>query len=278
MKFKLFASVCVAAGLAFGLAGLAFGLAGCGDDNAPKSGDAKTLTVGVSPVPHADILNLIAPQLQKEGITLKVIEFSDYIQPNLSLNDKELDANFFQHKPYLDSFSKDRGLKLTSLVAVHIEPMGVYSHKVKNVADVAEGSEVAIPNDPTNGGRALKVLETAGLIKVRPEAGVTATINDVVDNPKKIKFREIEAAQLPRALDDVALAVINSNYALGAGLNPVKDALAIESKDSPYANIVAIRTGDDSRAEIQKLKAALTSAEVKKFIETEYKGAVVPAF
>ena len=159
MKFKLFASVCVAAGLAFGLAG-------CGDDNAPKSGDAKTLTVGASPVPHADILNLIAPQLQKEGITLKVIEFSDYIQPNLSLNDKELDANFFQHKPYLDSFSKDRGLKLTSLVAVHIEPMGVYSHKVKNVADVAEGSEVAIPNDPTNGGRALKVLETAGLIKV----------------------------------------------------------------------------------------------------------------
>ena len=161
---------------------------------------------------------------------------------------------------------------------VHIEPMGVYSHKVKNVADVAEGSEVAIPNDPTNGGRALKVLETAGLIKVRPEAGVTATINDVVDNPKKIKFREIEAAQLPRALDDVALAVLNSNSALGAGLNPVKDALAIESKDSPYANIVAIRTGDDSRAEIQKLKAALTSAEVKKFIETEYKGAVVPAF
>ena len=254
MKFKLFASVCVAAGLAFGLAG-------CGDDNAPKSGDAKTLTVGASPVPHADILNLIAPQLQKEGITLKVIEFSDYIQPNLSLNDKELDANFFQHKPYLDSFSKDRGLKLTSLVAVHIEPMGVMYIHVK-------------PED----GRALKVLETAGLIKVRPEAGVTATINDVVDNPKKIKFREIEAAQLPRALDDVALAVINSNYALGAGLNPVKDALAIESKDSPYANIVAIRTGDDSRAEIQKLKAALTSAEVKKFIETEYKGAVVPAF
>lgn len=166
-------------------AGLAFGLAGCGDDNAPKSGDAKTLTVGASPVPHADILNLIAPQLQKEGITLKVIEFSDYIQPNLSLNDKELDANFFQHKPYLDSFSKDRGLKLTSLVAVHIEPMGVYSHKVKNVADVAEGSEVAIPNDPTNGGRALKVLETAGLIKVRPEAGVTATINDVVDQSQE---------------------------------------------------------------------------------------------
>ena len=271
MKFKLFASVCVAAGLAFGLAG-------CGDDNAPKSGDAKTLTVGASPVPHADILNLIAPQLQKEGITLKVIEFSDYIQPNLSLNDKELDANFFQHKPYLDSFSKDRGLKLTSLVAVHIEPMGVYSHKVKNVADVAEGSEVAIPNDPTNGGRALKVLETAGLIKVRPEAGVTATINDVVDNPKKIKFREIEAAQLPRALDDVALAVINSNYALGAGLNPTTDALAIESSDSPYVNVLVVKESNENNEAIQALVDALHSDTIRDYITETFDGAVVPAF
>lgn len=271
MKFKLFASVCVAAGLAFGLAG-------CGDDNAPKSGDAKTLTVGASPVPHADILNLIAPQLQKEGITLKVIEFSDYIQPNLSLNDKELDANFFQHKPYLDSFSKDRGLKLTSLVAVHIEPMGVYSHKVENVADVAEGSEVAIPNDPTNGGRALKVLETAGLIKVRPEAGVTATINDVVDNPKKIKFREIEAAQLPRALDDVALAVINSNYALGAGLNPTTDALAIESSDSPYVNVLVVKEGNENNEAIQALVDALHSDTIRDYITETFDGAVVPAF
>ncbi len=272
MKLKLFASVCLAAGLAVGLAG-------CGDKaDAPKADAGKTLTVGASPVPHADLLNLVAPQLKKDGITLKVIEFSDYIKPNLSLADKEIDANFFQHQPYLDAFAKDRGLKLTSLVAVHIEPMGVYSNKVKNVADVAEGAKVAIPNDPTNGGRALKVLETAGLIKVRPEAGVMATVGDVVDNPKKVKFVEVEAAQLPRALDDVALAVINSNYALGANLNPLKDAIAIEAKDSPYANIVAIRVGDDARPELQKLKAALTSAEVKKFIETEYKGAVVSAF
>lgn len=272
MKLKLFASVCLAAGLAVGLAG-------CGDKaEAPKGDAGTTLTVGASPVPHADLLNLVAPQLKKDGITLKVIEFSDYIKPNLSLADKEIDANFFQHQPYLDAFAKDRGLKLTSLVAVHIEPMGVYSNKVKNVADVAEGAKVAIPNDPTNGGRALKVLETAGLIKVRPEAGVMATVGDVVDNPKKVKFVEVEAAQLPRSLDDVALAVINSNYALGANLNPLKDAIAIEAKDSPYANIIAIRTGDDVRPELQKLKAALTSAEVKKFIETEYKGAVVPAF
>ena len=246
MKFKLFASVCVAAGLAFGLAG-------CGDDNAPKSGDAKTLMVGASPVPHADILNLIAPQLQKEGITLKVIEFSDYIQPNLSLNDKELDANFFQHKPYLDSFSKDRGLKLTSLVAVHIEPMGVYSHKVKNVADVAEGSEVAIPNDPTNGGRALKVLETAGLIKVRPEAGVTATINDVVDNPKKIKFREIEAAQLPRALDDDRSALAAD---VGVGGFGIREGFVVGRR-----NIVTLHEGLGEVLGAFELRGGLRRAE-----------------
>ena len=257
---------------------LALLIAGCGGSET-KSEDGKTvLKVGATPVPHAELLNFVKPQLAKEGVDLQIIEFSDYVKPNLSLNDKEIDANFFQHIPYLEEFAKERNMPLVTLTKVHIEPMGIYSTKYKSLDELPQGAKIAIPNDPTNGGRALKVLETAGLIKVRPEAGVTATINDVVDNPKKIKFREIEAAQLPRALDDVALAVINSNYALGAGLNPVKDALAIESKDSPYANIVAIRTGDDSRAEIQKLKAALTSAEVKKFIETEYKGAVVPAF
>ena len=262
------------------LMAVAFLAAGCGSDSQTTASSDKnvTVTVGATPVPHAEILNEIKPLLAKEGVDLKVVEFTDYVKPNLALNDKELDANFFQHTPYLDKFNSEHGTKLKAIAKIHVEPMGIYSRKIKDLKDLADGAKVAIPNDPTNGGRALKVLETAGLIKVRPEAGVTATINDVVDNPKKIKFREIEAAQLPRALDDVALAVINSNYALGAGLNLVKDALAIESKDSPYANIVAIRTGDDSRAEIQKLKAALTSAEVKKFIETEYKGAVVPAF
>ncbi|MFR6027915.1 MAG: MetQ/NlpA family ABC transporter substrate-binding protein [Sutterella wadsworthensis] len=267
MKFKLFASVCV-------VAGLAFGLAGCGDDNAPKSGDAKTLTVGASPVPHADILNLIAPQLQKEGITLKVIEFSDYIQPNLSLNDKELDANFFQHKPYLDSFSKDRGLKLTSLVAVHIEPMGVYSHKVKNVADVAEGSEVAIPNDPTNGGRALKVLETAGLIKVRPEAGVTATINDVVDNPKKIKFREIGPPTLaplttscsPSSTPTTPWAPVSTRE--GHPCHRKQGFALCQHRGHPPLY---------SRAEIQKL-GVLRRPPKSRSSSKPNKGAVVPAF
>ena len=273
-KFLTSVALCAAA---------AFALTGCGDDKAKapagKTAAAETtITVGATPVPHADILNFIAPEMKKQGVTLKVLEFSDYVKPNMALADKEIDANFFQHKPYLDEFCADRGLKLSSLTAVHIEPMGVYSRKVKGIADVAEGAQVAIPNDPTNGGRALKVLETAGLIKLKPEAGILATVGDVAENPKKVKFIEIESAQLPRALDDVDLAVINSNYALGANLNPLKDAIAIEAKDSPYANVVAVRTGEENRAEFQKLKAALSSPELKKFLEEQYKGAVVPAF
>lgn len=273
---RLFSSVAVAAGLALSLAG-------CQDKapEAPAAGaapKAAVLTIGVSPVPHADIVNFVAPTLKNQGIEVKVVEFSDYVQPNLSLADKELDANFFQHKPYLDEFAESRGLKLESLVAVHIEPMGVYSKSVKKVEDLAEGAKIAIPNDPTNGGRALKVLETAGLIKLKADAGILATPNDIVENPKKLSFLEIEAAQLPRALDDVAAAVINSNFALGANLNPTKDAIAIESKDSPYANIVAIRAGESNREDLQKLKAVLTSPEVKKFLEDKFQGSVVPAF
>lgn len=277
MKFtRLFSSVAVAAGLALSLAG-------CQDKapEAPAAGaapKAAVLTIGVSPVPHADIVNFVAPTLKNQGIEVKVVEFSDYVQPNLSLADKELDANFFQHKPYLDEFAESRGLKLESLVAVHIEPMGVYSKSVKKVEDLAEGAKIAIPNDPTNGGRALKVLETAGLIKLKADAGILATPNDIVENPKKLSFLEIEAAQLPRALDDVAAAAINSNFALGANLNPTKDAIAIESKDSPYANIVAIRAGESNREDLQKLKAVLTSPEVKKFLEDKFQGSVVPAF
>lgn len=276
---KVFASLAVAAGLAAGLAG-------CGDKAAapaasgdkPAAAAEKTLTIGVSPVPHADIIRAAEPVLAKDGIKVKLIEFSDYIQPNLALAEGELDANFFQHKPYLDEFAKEHKLKLDSLAAVHLEPMGVYSKKVKAIADVPEGAKAAIPNDPTNGGRALKVLEAAGLIKVRPEAGILATKADIVENPKKLEVLEIEAAQLPRALDDVTIAVINSNYALGANLNPTKDAIAIESKDSPYANIVAVRAGDEKRDELQKLKAAVNSAEVKAYIEKQYQGAILPSF
>lgn len=274
---KLFAALAVSGGLVFTLAG-------CGDKApaektaAPAQTAAVELKIGVSPVPHADIINFVAPTLEKEGVKVKVIEFNDYVQPNLALSEKELDANFFQHKPYLDTFSKEHKLNLAVLAAVHLEPMGVYSKSIKNVADLPDGAKIAVPNDPTNGGRALKVLETAGILKVRPEAGILASPADIVDNPKHVKIVEVEAAQLPRALDDVDAAVINSNYALAAKLNPTKDAIAIESKDSPYANVVVVRAGDENRPELQKLKNALLTPEVKKFLEEKYQGAVVPAF
>lgn len=274
---KLFAALAVSGGLVFTLAG-------CGDKApaekaaAPAQTAAVELKIGVSPVPHADIINFVAPTLEKEGVKVKVIEFNDYVQPNLALSEKELDANFFQHKPYLDTFSKEHKLNLAVLAAVHLEPMGVYSKSIKNVADLPDGAKIAVPNDPTNGGRALKVLETAGILKDRPEAGILASPADIVDNPKHVKIVEVEAAQLPRALDDVDAAVINSNYALAAKLNPTKDAIAIESKDSPYANVVVVRAGDENRPELQKLKNALLTPEVKKFLEEKYQGAVVPAF
>jgi len=228
---------------------------------------AETLKIGASPVPHADILKVVQPELAKKGIDLKIIEFSDYVQPNLALSDKDLDANFFQHLPYLEAFSKDHRLNLVSAGAVHIEPMGVYSKKVKNLTDLKKGASVAI-----------QVLAAAGLIKMKDGVGVNGTPLDITDNPKRIRIVEVEAATLPRALDDLDAAVINSNYALGAKLNPTKDAIAIEAKDSPYANVVAVRAGDENKPAIKELMSSLHSPEVKKFIEEKYNGAVVPAF
>ena len=264
-----------------GLLALGALVAGCSGEKkeAAQSCDKKVvLKAGATPVPHAEILNEIKPLLAKDGIDLQIIEFTDYVKPNLSLNDKEIDANFFQHEPYLKKFAADRKLDLVNLVAVHIEPMGVYSKKLKDIKSVPDGAKVAIPNDPTNGGRALNILAKAGLIKLKDGVGISATVGDIVENPKNLKITEAEAAMLPRTLDDVDLAVINSNFAMEAKLNPTKDALFIEPKDSPYANIVAVRKGDENRKEIQALKKALTSPEVKKFIEEKYKGAVIPAF
>lgn len=266
---------------ALALATAAALVTGCGGDKkeAPKAAEKKVeLKVGATAVPHAEILNQIKPALAKEGVDLKVIEFSDYVKPNLALNDKELDANFFQHKPYLDSFTSEHKLALVSAGNVHIEPMGVYSQKIKDIKAVPNGAKIAIPNDPSNGGRALAILEKAGLLKLKDGVGVKAVVGDIVGNDKKIKIIEIEAALLPRAMADSDLSVINSNFAMEAKLNPTKDALFQEPKDSPYANIVAIRKGDEKRPEIQKLMKALTTPEVKKFIEEKYKGAVVPAF
>lgn len=262
------------------LVSLAVVAAGCGgDDKKAASGDKKvTLKVGATAVPHAEILNDIKPALAKEGVDLQIIEFSDYVKPNLALNDKELDANFFQHEPYLDTFVSERKLALVSAGKVHIEPMGIYSKTIKNLQDIPNGAKIAIPNDPSNGGRALALLESAKLLKLKDGVGVKATVGDITQNDKKLQIVEIEAVLLPRSMDDTDLSVINSNFAMEAKLNPVKDSLFTEPKESPYANIVAVRKGDESRPEIQKLMKALQSPEVKKFIEEKYKGAVVPAF
>lgn len=257
-------------------------IAGCGpkqDANTDGNEQDKTVTlkVGVSPVPHAEILNVVKPLLEKDGIELEIIEFTDYIQPNLQLAEKDLDANYFQHIPYLEDFSKEHNLDLTYIAKVHIEPMGIYSKKIKDLKELKNGAAVAIPNDPTNGGRALLLLQSADLIKLKDDAGISATVADIVENPKKLKIEELEAATLPRVLEDFDAAVINTNYALEAKLVPTKDALYIESSDSPYVNVLAVRK-DDNRPELQKLAEALNSPEVKNFIEEQYKGAVVPAF
>lgn len=261
-------------------------LAGCGGTDTASSGAAqkntsgmKTLKVGATAVPHAEILEVIKPLLEKEGINLEIVEFNDYVQPNLALNDKELDANFFQHEPYLKNFMEEhKEVKLKSALGVHIEPMGVYSKKVKDLKDLKDGAAIAIPNDPTNGGRALLLLQKAGLLKLKDGVNEKATVQDVTENPHNFKFQEVEAAQVPRTLDDVDAAVINTNYAMQVNLVPTKDALIMEDNTSPYVNILAVRDGDEQRPEIQALVKALQSKEVKDFINEKYKGAVVPAF
>lgn len=245
-----------------------------------NSGEPKqvVIKIGATPVPHAEILNFVKPLLEKENISLDIIEFQDYVQPNTALADKELDANFFQHKPYLDNFIKERSLDLVPVANVHVEPLGLYSKTIKNISELKEDSTIAIPNDATNAARALLLLQSCGLIKLKDGVGIEATEKDIAENPKNIKVQPAEAAQLPRIIEDVDGAVINTNFALPAGLNPVKDALVIEGKDSPYANIVVVRGGDENRTEIQKLVEVLNSDEVKKFLEEKYEGAIVPAF
>ncbi|ARU06078.1 methionine ABC transporter substrate-binding protein [Comamonas serinivorans] len=240
----------------------------------------EVLKVGATAVPHAELLNHVKPKLKAEGVDLQVVEFSDYVQPNLAVSDKQLDANFFQHKPYLDSFNKERKTTLTVVPngGVHVEPFGAYSSKLKSLKDLKNGATVAIPNDATNGGRALLLLQKQGLIELKDKASLSATPLDIKSNPKKLKFRELEAAQLPRSLPDVDIALINTNYALQANLNPLKDALALESKESPYVNVVVSRADNAKSPAIAKLMAALRSADTKQFILDKYKGAVVPAF
>jgi D-methionine transport system substrate-binding protein len=239
---------------------------------------AGEISVAATAVPHAELLEFVKPALAKEGVELKIKVFTDYVQPNVQVAEGRLDANFFQHQPYLDEFNASRGTQLVSIAGVHVEPFGAYSSKIKKLDTLPEGAQVVIPNDATNGGRALLLLQKAGVIKLKADAGITATVKDIAENPKGIKVRELEAATLPRVLAQVDLALINTNYALEAQLNPTKDALVIEGSDSPYVNILVTTAEKKDNADLQKLAKALHSAEVKQFIADKYKGAVVPAF
>jgi D-methionine transport system substrate-binding protein len=241
-------------------------------------GGKAVLRVGASPVPHAELLAQVKAELAAEGIDLQIVEFTDYVTPNLSLDAGELDANYFQHIPYLQDFSAERKLNLASAFGVHVEPFGLYSSKYKAIGDLPDGATIAIPNDATNEGRALLLLQSKGLLTLSPQAGITATVRDITSNPKNFKFRELEAAMLPRTLVDVDAAAINGNYALEAGLNPVKDALIIEGGDSPYVNVVAVKKGAEQDPRILALKKALQSKKIKDFIASKYGGSVVAAF
>ena len=239
------------------------------------------LTVGASPAPHAEILEAARSVLNEKGYDLDIVEYTDYVQPNLALDAGDLDANYFQHLPYLEQFCQERGTKLVSAAAIHYEPFGIYAGNAESLDAVPDGGRVAVPNDATNEARALLLLEANGLITLDEEAGINATKNDIVENPKNLEIFELEAAQIPRSLTDVDIAVINGNYAIDAGLS-IADALAVEDSESigatTYANVVAVQEGHESDPGIVALVEALQSDEVKQYMEDTYQGAVVPLF
>lgn len=251
------------------------------DETKAASGDLKKIKVGASPSPHAEILEEANKVLKDKGYELDIVVYNDYVQPNIAVDTGELDANFFQHYPYLESFNEERGTKVVSAGVTHYEPFGIYAGKVSSLDDLKDGAKIAVPNDVTNEARALQLLAAQGLIKIKDGAGLTATKNDIVENPKNIELLEVEAAQVPRSLKDVDVAVVNGNYAIEAGLK-VKDALAVEDASSEaantYANIIAVKEGNEKNEEILALLDAIQSPEVKKFIEDKYEGAVVPLF
>lgn len=262
---------------------LALGLSACGSDKDSASGDSKSdgpLIVAASPTPHAEILNFVKDNLAKDaGLDLEVKEFTDYVLPNTATEDGSVGANYFQNKPYLDDFNKKNGTHIVPSVTVHLEPLGLYSKKADKFADIKTGATVAIPNDTVNEARALKLLHDNGIIVLKEGVGSEATPADITGNPKKLKFKELEAAQTPRSLDDVDAAVINGNYAIEADLKPAKDALVLESaENSPYGNFLAVKEGNENDPRVKKLEKLLTSDEVKKFIEDTYDGSVIPSF
>ncbi len=267
----------------------AFALTGCGSNqqasnqSSSASSDDKTITVAASPTPHADILNgTVKDQLAADGYTLEVKEFTDYVQPNTVTEEGDVDANYFQHQPYLDNFNQEQGTHLVSVAKVHFEPMGIYPGKAKSLDAIADGATVAVPNDATNEARALLLLQQAGLIQVKDPTDVNTTVNDITSNPKNLKFKEVEAATVPTVLKDVDIACINGNYAKGAGLNVNKDSLAVESADSTaaqtYANILVVKEGNEDSDKTKELIKALNSDETRDYITKTFEGAVVPVF
>lgn len=252
-------------------------LTGCGS----KDGDDKTIKVGASPAPHAEILKEVKAELEKDGYKLEIVEFQDYVQPNKALDAGDIDANYFQHKPYMDEFNAKQETELVSIGAIHYEPLGLYQGEKKSIDELAEGDKIAVPNDTTNEARALLLLESEGLIKLKKDAGLTATKQDVVENPKKLEIVELEAAIIPRSMSSVAMGVINGNYALSAGIKE-ETAITFESSDSEaaktYANIIAVKKGNEDSEKSKALFKAMTSDKIKKFIEKKYGKAVVPVF
>ena len=240
--------------------------------------DKTSINIGATGGPHAQILEQVKKVAEADGLKIQIVEFSDYVQPNAALAAGDLDANSYQHKPYLDQQVKDRGYKIVSVAETVNFPMGIYSKKVKSLDDLKPGARIGIPNDPTNGGRALLVFQDKGLIKLKDGTGLKATPLDIADNPKKFKFVEVDAAQLGRTLDDLDAAAINTNYALAAGLQPQRDAIAQESAKSPYVNIIAVREQDKDKPWVAKLVKAYHSDTVRDYVKTEFKGAVIPAW
>ena len=270
---------------------LCLGLAACGGAPAgeaePKedpstASEPVTLKIGATPAPHQEILEQVVDVLAEQGITLEIVPYNDYIAPNVAVEEGENDANFFQHITYMDNFNAERDTHLVNAGSIHYEPMGIYAGKSDSLDNVPDGAVIAVPNDTTNEGRALLLLQDLGLLTLKEDAGLEATPNDIASNPKNLQFKELEAAMLPQTIDEVDFSVINSNYALDAGLDPTKDALASEDAQSDaaqaYTNIIAVKEGRENDEAIKALVAALQSDEIKTFIETTYKGSVVPMF
>ena len=247
---------------------------GCSSKNSAQS----ELKVAASPVPHAQLLEFIKPDLKAKGIELVIITTDDYNMPNRALSEKEVDANFFQHIPFMEEQIEQFHYKMESLAKIELEPMGIYSKKIGSLNDLPLNGVIAIPNDPTNEARALLLLQKQGIIELDDANDFTATVLDISSNPKNLKILEVDAAMIPRSLSDVDAAAINTNYALEARLSPLNDALALEDQDSPYANVIAIRTGEENRPDLEALKEAMTSDKMRDYINQKYKGALIPAF